>query len=137
MSDVDYDLGVGLTMLEESRLREASYDLGDGRSVYFDDGKESLRDAADLYAVLEELHGTGSPNLENMQARYILDRMQQGGGLGEVHLNTLRDLTAKHAAKIAALRRTPDRRGQDMLHVATAGPEGRIHDPAGKRRSER
>lgn len=110
------------------RLTEASYALPDGRKVWYDAG-DALRDATDVYTVLSELHGTGSPNLENAQARDIVNRLQQGGGLGEVHIGTLRKLLAKHHARVRALRRSRDRHGQDMLDVASAGPESRIINP--------
>jgi len=113
----------------ERKLREDSYQLGDGRSVYYQ-GAETLRDAVDLYTVLSELHGTGSPNLENTQAQLILDRLQTGGGLGEMHIGTLRGLLAKHRPAINKLRRSPDRDGQDRLAVASAGSDSRIIDPA-------
>jgi hypothetical protein len=110
-------------------LREAAYELPDGRAVWYDDGRESLQDAADVYAVLPEtLTATGSPNLENLQARHILDRLQTGQGLGEVHIATLRGLLSKYRAQVDALRRSPDRRGQDMLALAPDGPAARIID---------
>lgn len=116
-------------------VREASYKLGDGRHVYYDDGpsgKETLRDASDLYTVLDELHGTGSPNLENQQAVSILNRLQSGVGLGEMHIGTLRKLLTKHQTAVAALRRTRDRQGQDMLDVASDGPDSRISTQGGQ-----
>ena len=108
------------------RVREGSYQLPDGRAVYFDDGRETLRDAADLYAVLPETTATGSPNLENLQARHILDRLQTGMGLGETHIGTLRALLSKHKRRVDALRASPDRHGQDPLEVASAGSDSRI-----------
>ena len=119
------DMGTGALLAEQHRLREASYQLADGRSVWYDNG-DAVTDAAHLWAVLEELHGTGSPNVENMQAKHILDRLQQGGGLGEFHVGTLRKLLAKHADAIEQFRRSPE--GQDLMDVATGGPEARIID---------
>jgi hypothetical protein len=107
-------------------LREATYDTGDGRSVYYDNGRETLQDAADLYTVLAENHKTGSPNLENGQARMILDALQSGGRLGEMQIGTLRGLLAKHAAAIAKLRKSKDRDGQDLLATASEGSDSRI-----------
>lgn len=107
-------------------LREASYKLADGRSVFYDDGRETLRDAADLYAVLPEQTAGGSPNLENLQARHILDRLQTGLGLAETHIGTLRQLLSKHAKAIGELRRSPDRDGQDPLDLGSAGSDSRI-----------
>lgn len=115
-----------------TRTREASYELGDGRHVYYDDGpsgKETLQDAADLYTVLDELHRTGSPNLENQQSLEILHRLQSGTGLGEMYIGTLRKLLSKHAAAIAKLRRSRDHDGQNMLELASDGPDSRIHNP--------
>lgn len=108
------------------RLHEATYQLADGRSVWYDDGRESLRDAADLYAVLDEQHRTGSPNLENQQALTILNRLQSGQGLAEVHVGTLQKLLAKHQPAIDRLRASRDRQGQDLLDVASDGPDSRI-----------
>lgn len=113
-------------------IREAAYKLADGRSVFYDDGRESLRDAADVYAVLPESNPGGSPNLENLQARHILDRLQTGQGLAETHIATLRGLLRKHAAKVTALRRSPDRHGQDVLAVGSAGSDARIIEPTGR-----
>lgn len=102
-------------------LREGSYPTPDGEgSVYYVDDS-TMRDAADLAAVLNEDHVTGSPNLENLQARNILDHLQTGAGLGEVQIGTLRKLVAKHRAKITALRASGDREGQDYLDVADPG----------------
>lgn len=112
-------------------FREAAYQLADGRSVYYDDGRESLRDAMDTYAVLPETTPGGSPNLENLQARHILDRIQTGQGLAETHIGTLRGLMAKHAKAIDALRSSADRGGQDQLVVASGGSDSRIIDPKG------
>lgn len=108
-------------------LAEASYQLSDGRSVYFDDGRESLRDAADLSAILPEKDATGSPNLENLQARHLLDRLQQGLGIKEHHIGTLRALMNKHADKLAKYRAS--RTGQDPLWIASPGPDSRIINP--------
>lgn len=110
----------------DADIREAAYDLPDGRSVYYDNGRETLQDAADLYTVLAENHKTGSPNLENGQARMILDALQSGGRLGEMQIGTLRKLLAKHAAAIAKLRKSKDRDGQNLLSVASEGPDSRI-----------
>lgn len=117
------------SLLARPAFREAAYQLGDGRSVYYDDGRESMRDAADLYAVLPELTSGGSPNLENLQARHLLDRLQTGMGLAETHIGTLRGLLTKHKPAIDALRKSPDRDGQDPLNVASAGSDSRIITP--------
>jgi hypothetical protein len=109
-----------------SPVREATYQLNDGRHVYYDDGKESLRDAADLYAVLDEQHKTGSPNVENQQALHILARLQSGDGLGEMHIGTLTGLLRKHAGAIDKYRKARGQDGQDLLSVASAGPSARI-----------
>jgi hypothetical protein len=105
-------------------VREAAYQTHDGRAVFYDDGRESLRDAADLYAVLEEQHGTGSPNVENLQAMHILGRLQTGEGLGAVHVGTLRGLLNRHAKAVSAHRKNRD--GQDLLAMASAGSDSRI-----------
>lgn len=113
----------------DADIREGTYELGDGRSVYYDDGRETMRDAADLYTVLAENHQTGSPNLENGQARMLLDKLQSGGVLGEMHIGTLRKLLTKHAPAIAKLRKSRDRDGQDMLAMASDGPDSRMINP--------
>jgi hypothetical protein len=111
-----------------SKTREAHYEIPDGRKVWYDAG-DALRDATDLYTVLSELHGTGSPNLENAQARDIVEKLQLGGGLGEVHIGTLRKLLSKHQHAVDRLRRSKDRGGQDMLEIASDGPDSRIIHP--------
>jgi hypothetical protein len=115
-------------MARNPSLREAAYQVADGRAVYYDDGPQTLRDAADLGAVLDENHSTGSPNLENLQARNLLDRLQTGQGLSEHHIGTLRGLLSKHAAKIDAFRKR-GRDGQDSLAQASAGSDSRIINP--------
>lgn len=107
-------------------VREGTYQTHDGRQVYFDDGKQSLQDAADLYAVLSENHKTGSPNVENQQALHILARLQSGDGLGELHIGTLTALLRKHGKAIAARRAARNRDGQDLLAMAPDGPAARM-----------
>lgn len=97
------------------RLREGALGLADGRSVYYQDD-DTLRDAADLYAVLAETHATGSPNLENEQARGFVERLQSGGLLADVEIGRFLELLDKYADEIAVLRASPDRQGQDYLH---------------------
>jgi hypothetical protein len=114
---------------ETLRVLEATYQLHDGRSVFYDDGRETVRDAADLYAALPETTPGGSPNLENLQARHLLDRLQTGQGLAETHIATLRKLLAKHKTAIDQLRRSSDRAGQDPLELGSAGSDARIINP--------
>lgn len=97
-------------------LREGVLNTADGTKVYYQDD-QTLRDALDLYAVTREQHDTGSPNLENDQAREIVHSLQRGGGLSEVQIGKLRQLLAKYAAEIKQLRASPDRHGQDFLDV--------------------
>lgn len=111
-------------VLEAARTREATYGEG-GTKVYYDAG-DAIRDVTDLYTVLEENHTTGSPNLENMQARGLLERLQLGGGLGEAQIGVMRKLMAKHAPAIDALRISHDRQGQDLLELPDAGASARI-----------
>lgn len=106
---------------EHHPAREASY--GENPKVWYDGG-DAIRDASDLYTVLSEEHRTGSPNLENMQAKQIVDHLQRGGGLGEMQIGILRRLLAKHQGKIDQLRTSRDRDGQDILNV----PEGSAHE---------
>jgi hypothetical protein len=110
-------------LLPGAMVREASY--GDGTKVWYDSG-DAIRDVSDLYTVLDELHGTGSPNLENMQARGLLEHLQRGKGLGEAQVSVLRRLTAKHRAAIDRLRRSPDRHGQDLMDLPDEGAHARI-----------
>lgn len=107
-------------------IREATYSLPDGRQVWYDAG-DAIRDVSDLYSVLEEESGTGSPNLENTQARSMLEHLQRGGTLAEAQIGLLRRLLIKHRARLEAFRR--DRDGQDILDVPDGSPAHRIIDP--------
>jgi hypothetical protein len=100
-------------------LREGEVPLDNGRTAYYQDA-ETLRDALDLYAVLAADHATGSPNLENDQALDMVKTLQSGAFLGESQLARLFELLGKYRDPIEALRASPDREGQDFLHV----PEG-------------
>lgn len=102
------------------RVREGSYALPDGRAVYFNDG-QTLRDVSDLYTILHENHSTGSPNLENEQAKAMLDQVQRGGKLDDTQIGVLVKLMGKYHAQMAALRKSPDREGQDILAVPENG----------------
>ena len=112
-----------LGMLPGAVVREAEY--GERTRVYYDAG-DAIRDVSDLYTVLSELHSTGSPNLENMQARGLLEHLQRGGGLGEAQIGLLRRLMMKHRAAIDRLRRSPDRDGQDIMALPEPGADARI-----------
>lgn len=112
-------------------IREASYEIPDGSRVWYDGG-DAIRDASDVYTVLSELHGTGSPNLENTQARQLVDHLQRGGGLGEMQIGLLRRLMGKHRPAVDRLRASRDKDGQDLLNVPPAGAENRIIPPTEK-----
>lgn len=100
-------------------VREGSYQLPDGRSVYYSDA-ETLRDVADLYAVIDEQYDTGTPNLENDQARLMLETLGSGAPLEAWQVQQLTRLMDKYAQQIQALRTRPDRGGQDFLAEAPA-----------------
>lgn len=111
---------------------EATYGEPGGTQVWYDNGHDAIRDATDLYTVLEEQHGTGSPNLENLQARDLVGHLQRGAGLGEVQIGLLRRLLAKHQAEIDQLRSSRDRDGQDVLDVPEGGAHERIITTGGR-----
>lgn len=100
------------------RLREGSYALPDGRAVYYEDA-QTLTDALDLYTVLDEDHDTGSPNIENEQAKAFAGQLQSGVGLSGVQVGRLRQLVKEHWAEIEALR-ARNRRGQNLVDVPDA-----------------
>jgi hypothetical protein len=105
------------------RLREGSYSSkvnGASVSVPFTDA-ETTRDVHDLYVVLSELHSSGSPNLEIQQARQLIAGLEEGRSLSTVEQALLGRLLARHASEIRALRRSPDKQGQDFAAVPTAG----------------
>lgn len=106
-------------------MREATYGEPATGQVWYDNG-DAIRDVSDLYTVLSELHSTGSPNLENMQARGLLEHLQRGGKLGDTQIAVLRGLLGKHHAAIGRLRRSRDRDGQDILNVPDVGAQARI-----------
>lgn len=97
-----------------ARLREGEFKAGTHR-VYFQN-KDTLRDAADLYAVLAEQADNGSPNLENEQAKGMIETLQQGKLLDGDQLNRLLELVKKYAADLAEYRASDDH-SQDILAV--------------------
>ena len=107
-------------------LAEATYGEPGGPQIWYDSGRDAIRDASDLYTVLSEDHQTGSPNLENSQARGLVEHLQRGGGLGEMQIGLLRRLMGKHRAAIDKLRSSRDRDGQDILDLPEAGAQARI-----------
>jgi hypothetical protein len=101
-------------LLTVARLREGTYQAG-GHTVYFQDA-DTLRDAADLYAVLREDAENGSPNLENDLVRAWVAQLQSGQLLDDVQLAKLFELMDTYAPQIAAYRASGDRT-QDILNV--------------------
>jgi hypothetical protein len=95
-----------------SRLREGTYTAGPKR-IYFQDAS-TIRDAADLYAVLKEQAANGSPNLENELVKAFIQTMQNGQTLSGEQLAKLFELRDRYAAEIEAYRKDPDW-SQDIL----------------------
>jgi hypothetical protein len=113
------------------RLREGTYTTGRGNPrVYFQD-RGTVRDVADLYAVLKEEASTGSPNLENELARAWLEKLQQGALLSNEQLAKLFELMEKYGDEIKAFRASSDR-SQDILNVPD-GANARLVKRGGKR----
>lgn len=104
-------------------LREGSYTNADGSVIAYQDA-QTVRDAQDLYAILEEQGPSGSSNLENDQVRGILTALH-AGRLDDAQWGVLRHLTQKYASELKALRASPDRKGQDYSAVTPVGT-GRV-----------
>lgn len=106
-------------------MREGSYTNADGSVIAVVD-KQTVQDARDLYAVLEEQGPSGSSNLENDQVRAILSALLSGQpDLDDAQWGVLRHLTEKYAPQLAKLRASPDHGGQDYSRVAPTGT-GRV-----------
>src|SRR5437870_2651234 len=85
-----------------SRVREGTYQLADGREIYFQDGS-TYRDLSDLYSVLSNQKPDGTINLENAQVESLATQMLSGYPLSDVEIGVLRKLLAKYNDRIAAL----------------------------------
>ncbi len=110
-------------------MREGSYRNADGSRIAYPD-RQTVQDARDLYAILQEQAPSGSSNLENDQVRAILSDLLSGQpDLSDAQWGVLKHLTGKYAAQLKALRASPDRRGQDYSKVVPVGT-GRVLEPA-------
>lgn len=105
-------------------VREEFYENVDGSRIAFL-GPQTVQDARDLYAVLQEEGPSGSSNLENDQVRAILTNLHAGRDLDDAQWGVMRHLTEKYASQLAKLRASPDRNGQDYASVAPLGT-GRV-----------
>jgi hypothetical protein len=101
-----------------ARLREGVFTSA-GKRVYFQDG-QTLRDAADLYAILHEQAETGSPNVENELARGLVVAIQEGRLLNDVQLGKLFELLKKYGPELRAYRASSDS-SQNILAVPEPG----------------
>lgn len=103
-----------------ARLREGTF-MSAGHRIYIQDA-DTLRDAADLYAVLGETVDTGSPNLENTLAKSFVEILQTGGRLNDEQLGKLLDMLKRHAGELRAYRASsdPSRNIFDVPHPGTA-----------------
>lgn len=106
-------------------MREGEYGKGSGTLVYYQD-ENTLQDAADLWAVLEELDpASGSANVDNTIAYSLLETLQQGRLLSEGQLAYLRELLDRYATQIEAYR-AAGRPTQDLLQEP--GSDGRVRE---------
>jgi hypothetical protein len=101
------------TMQLLERLREGVYGSG-SQQVYFED-EDTYRDLTDLFTVVSQNRGTGSPNLENAQVENMARTMYEHRPLSAMEIGLLKRLLAKYASDIEQLRSSPDRDGQDYL----------------------
>lgn len=97
-----------------ARLREGTYKAGE-HTVYFQDG-ETMRDLADLYAVLEETAGTGSPNVENDLVRGFIEQVQHGRPLNDTQIAKLLEMRRRYADQLEAYRANRDP-ARDLLNI--------------------
>jgi hypothetical protein len=97
-------------------LREGSYEVPGVGPIYFQDA-DTLQDASDLYAILEETSTTGSPNLENDLVRSFVEKLQGGGSLSGEQLGKLLQLLQKHRDAVDERRANPNPDGQDLMDV--------------------
>ncbi len=97
------------------RLREATYGGENGTpEVYYEDD-DTYRDLTDLFTVLHQEQGNGTPNLENAQVENMARTIYENRPLSAMEIGLLKRLKSKYAGQIAELRSTPDRDGQDYL----------------------
>lgn len=109
-----------LTAARIARLREGTFKSA-GHTVYFQDA-QTLRDAADLWAVLKEHATTGSPNVENELAQSFVEILQTGSTLTNTQLGKLLQMLKRHAGEIRAYRASsdPERNILDVPDPSTA-----------------
>lgn len=101
-------------------LREGTYggdEYGTPR-VYYED-EQTLPDLQDLFTVLPTTLANGSPNLENEIVKRAIEAVESNQPLDLSQIGAMKDLLAKYAGAIAALRASPDKQGQDY----SAAPE--------------
>ena len=110
-------------------LREATYATPSGKQILYNSGGDLTRQVADLYAVVNENHVTGSSNLENDQLRAILTDLAAGKpDLSDAQWGLVQRLLEKYKDELAAARKSPDRNGQDYSAVPPEGT-GRVVPP--------
>jgi len=102
------------------RVREGTYGAPGQPQVYFEDAS-TYADVTDLYSVLAQERGNGTPNLENSQIEGIAASIQDGYLLSDVEIGVLQRLLAKYREQIDALRASPDHEGQDYTAVPDPG----------------
>lgn len=102
------------------RVREGVYGAPGQPQVCFEDG-DTYKDVTDLYTVLDQERGNGTPNLENSQVEGIAASIQDGYPLSNVEIGVLQRLLAKYKERIAALRASADQEGQDYTSVPDPG----------------
>ena len=117
-SAVDW-LGDGLPGILD-RVREGTYGAPGQPTVYYEDGS-TWRDLTDLYTVLDQERGNGTPNLENSELENMLATVKGGYPLTVVQIGMLKRLLAKYQPAVDALRAKDGKEGQDYSAVPDPG----------------
>lgn len=111
---------LGRDPAELLRVREGTYGAPGQPQVYYEDA-DTYADVTDLYTVLENARGNGTPNLENAQVEDLATSILSGHALSDVQIGVLQRLLDKYQASIQELRGSPDRDGQDYTSVPDPG----------------
>jgi hypothetical protein len=106
----------------DQRLREGTFGGAKyGTPEVFYEDSSTYADVADLYSILDQNRGTGSPSLENAQIENLAETMMRGKSLSDVQIGVLKQLMAKYKTRIEKLRASPDREGQDYTSSPDPG----------------
>ncbi len=104
---------------------ETSVSGGDTQTVQVT-GADTLRDVADLYAIVEGEY-KGTPSAESEQLKVILGNLQAGRPLAEIEWTELQAIKKRYADQLATFRASPENQAQGWVPLADDG-KGRLSE---------